>query len=64
MGSRVCVCLSPERSLSGSLDILDSTLCYAIVLPGRKYFEAFPIGIRPKSSPEARFPARKPYCVT
>ncbi len=27
-------------------------------------FEAFPMRIRPKFKPEARFPARKHYCVT
>ncbi len=27
-------------------------------------FDAFPIRIRPKSGPEARFPARRHYCVT
>jgi hypothetical protein len=27
-------------------------------------FEVFPIAIRPKSGPEAGFPARKQHCVT
>ncbi len=29
----------------------------------RADFEALPMRIRPTSGPEARFPARKPYCV-
>ena len=30
----------------------------------RADFGALPVAVRPKSSPEARFPARKHYCVT
>ncbi len=30
----------------------------------RADFGAFPVAVRPKSAPEARFPARKQYCVT
>ena len=31
---------------------------------GRRDLEVIPIKIRPKPNPEARFPARKQYCVT
>ncbi len=34
------------------------TLSYAILLPGRNW------GLRPKSGPETRFPARKRCCIT
>ncbi len=58
---------------------MEVTLCYALVLPGRKsafragiwpdcYREiteiGSPAGLRPKSGPEGRFPGRKHYCVT
>jgi hypothetical protein len=32
--------------------------------PGSDYFETVSIKIRPKSGPEARFPARRLHCIT
>ncbi len=64
MASRI-----PETRLAYNFD----TLCYAIMLPGRKTafqagqradFGAFPVAVRPKSVPEGRLPARKHYFVT
>ncbi len=57
-----------DRCVTVSFQVLSSTLCYAIVLPGRKAGRradggAFPVAVRSKSGPEGRFPVQKYYCV-
>ena len=88
---RARTCIRQEISAACCRTALLNTLCYAIVLPGRRSgfragrflvggdqnqlsgrpkagrrgdFDAFPMGILPKSGTETRFHARKHYCVT
>ncbi len=55
---------SPGRILDGVLPGKDRIRPSGRPKAGRRAeFCVFPVAVRPKSSPEGRFPARKHYCV-